>query len=208
MNYTWTDYVDSDNKVYSRDFDCVMFFNTESIGAMYKKYSAFSSKKISENETVYAELAYDQITSVLQNTHRIETQVVYLAKLKDDDYLNKIKNSGDRVLNIELYGNLYKAEYAEATPVWERQVDLTIHTYLGGTMIRDDANMTMQNVGGEEKSNITVSTYFLRSINQIAGDTDSNVAKFDHLGTLSYNVQDRTAVFSPNSDLFIPSSFS
>ena len=208
MNYNWTDYVDSDNNVYSRDFDCVMFFNTESIGAMYKKYSAFSSKKISENETVYAELAYDQITSVLQKTDRIETQVVYLAKLKDDGYLNKIKNSGDRVLNIELYGNLYKAEYAEATPVWERQVDLTIHTYLGGTMIRDDANMTMQNVGGEEKSNITVSTYFLRSIHQVAGDTDSNVANFDHLGTLSYNVQDRTAVFSPNSDLFIPSSFS
>lgn len=202
MNYTWTDYTNS-GYVYSRDFDCVMFFNTPSIGAMYKKYSSFSGKLISENGTVYAELAYDQIKSPsLSDLNRIETQVVYLAKLKEDGYLKKIKNSGDRTLKIELYGNLFNTGYAEMTPVNLRTVDLTIHTYLGGTMIRDDAKQTMQNIGGEEKSHQKIQTYYLRSINMISGSSDSNVASFDHLGTLNYNVQDQTAVFSPNSDLF------
>lgn len=202
MNYTWTDYTNS-GYVYSRDFDCVMFFNTPSIGAMYKKYSSFSGKLISENGTVYAELAYDQIKSPsLSDLNRIETQVVYLAKLKEDGYLKKIKNSGDRTLKIELYGNLYNTDYAQMTPVNLRTVDLTIHTYLGGTMIRDDAKKTMQNIGGEEKSHQKIGPYYLRSINMISGSSDSNVASFDHLGTLNYNVQDQTAVFSPNSDLF------
>lgn len=204
MNYTWTDYTNS-KYVYSRDFDCVMFFNTASIGAMYKKYSSFSGKLISENGTVYAELAYDQIKSPsLSDLNRIETQVVYLAKLKEDGYLKKIKNSGDRTLKIELYGNLYNTDYAQMTPVNLRTVDLTIHTYLGGTMIRDDAKQTMQNVGGEEKSHQEIGPYYLRSINMISGSSDSNVASFDHLGTLNYNVQDQTAVFSPNSELFNP----
>lgn len=204
MNYTWTDYTNS-KYVYSRDFDCVMFFNTASIGAMYKKYSSFSSNLILENGTVYAELAYDQIKSPsLSDLNRIETQVVYLAKLKEDGYLKKIKNSGDRTLKIELYGNLFNTGYAEMTPVNLRTVDLTIHTYLGGTMIRDDAKQTMQNVGGEEKSHQKIQTYYLRSINMISGISDSNVASFDHLGTLNYNVQDQTAVFSPNSELFNP----
>lgn len=204
MNYTWTDYTNS-GYVYSRDFDCVMFFNTASIGAMYKKYSSFSGKLISENGTVYAELAYDQIKSPsLSDLNRIETQVVYLAKLKEDGYLKKIKNSGDRTLKIELYGNLFNTDYAEMTPVNQRTVDLTIHTYLGGTMIRDDAKQTMQNIGGEEKSHQKIQTYYLRSINMISGSSDSNVASFDHLGTLNYNVQDQTAVFSPNSELFNP----
>lgn len=204
MNYTWTDYTNS-GYVYSRDFDCVMFFNTASIGAMYKKYSSFSGKLISENGTVYAELAYDQIKSPsLSDLNRIETQVVYLAKLKEDGYLKKIKNSGDRTLKIELYGNLFNTDYAEMTPVSLRKVDLEIHTYLGGTMIRDDAKQTMQNIGGEEKSHQKIQTYYLRSINMISGSSDSNVASFDHLGTLNYNVQDQTAVFSPNSELFNP----
>lgn len=202
MNYTWTDYTNS-GYVYSRDFDCVMFFNTPSIGAMYKKYSSYSGKLISENGTVYAELAYDQIKSPsLSDLNRIETQVVYLAKLKEDGYLKKIKNSGDRTLKIELYGNLYNTDYAQMTPVNQRTVALTIHTYLGGTMIRDDAKQTMQNIGGEEKSHQEIGPYYLRSINMISGSSDSNVASFDHLGTLNYNVQDQTAVFSPNSDLF------
>lgn len=202
MNYTWTDYTNS-GYVYSRDFDCVMFFNTPSIGAMYKKYSSFSGKLISENGTVYAELAYDQIKSPsLSDLNRIETQVVYLAKLKEDGYLKKIKNSGDRTLKIELYGNLFNTGYAEMTPVNQRTVDLTIHTYLGGTMIRDDVKQTMQNIGGEEKSHQEIGPYYLRSINMISGSSDSNVASFDHLGTLNYNVQDQTAVFSPNSELF------
>lgn len=204
MNYTWTDYADSEGVVHSRDFDCVMFFNTASIGAMYKKYSSFSGKEISENDTVYAELAYDQITSSLNNLDRIETQVVYLAKLKDDGYLSKIKSNGDRTLEIELYGNLYNDVEAQKTPVYLRKVDLTIHTYLGGTMIRDDAKQTMQNVDGEEKSHLTIPTYYIRAMNMIAGNIPNNVARFDHLGTLSYNVQDQTAVFSPNSDLFTP----
>ena len=204
MNYTWTDYADSEGVVHSRDFDCVMFFNTASIGAMYKKYSSFSGKEISENDTVYAELAYDQISSKSSDLNRIETQVVYLAKLKEDGYLKKIKNSGDRILKIELYGNLYNVTQAQLTPVYLRKVDLEIHTYLGGTMIRDDAKQTMQNVGGEEKSHQKIQTYYLRSMNKISGSSDSNVASFDHLGTLNYNVQDQTAVFSPNSDLFTP----
>ena len=148
-------------------------------------------------------MAYDQIKSPsLSDLNRIETQVVYLAKLKEDGYLKKIKNSGDRTLKIELYGNLFNTGYAEMTPVNLRTVDLTIHTYLGGTMIRDDAKQTMQNIGGEEKSHQEIGPYYLRSINMISGSSDSNVASFDHLGTLNYNVQDQTAVFSPNSDLF------
>lgn len=204
MNYTWTDYTDSEG-IHSRDFDCVMCFNTESIGAMYKYYSSFTSAKISENGTVYAELAYDQIKSPsLSDLDRIETQVVYLAKLKEDGYLKKIKNSGDRTLKIELYGNLFNTLEARKTPVYLRKVDLTIHTYLGGTMVRDDANKTMQNVDGEEKSHLTIPTYYIRSMNKVAGNRPTNVAKFDHLGTVSYNVQDQTAVFSPNTDLFTP----
>lgn len=204
MNYTWTDYTDSEG-IHSRDFDCVMCFNTESIGAMYKKYSSFSGKLISENDTVYAELAYDQIkSSSLSDLDRIETQVVYLAKLKEDGYLKKIKNSGDRTLKIELYGNLFNVTQAQLTPVNLRKVDLTIHTYLGGTMVRDDANKTMQNVDGEEKSHLTIPTYYIRSMNKVDGSRPTNVAKFDHLGTVSYNVQDQTAVFSPNTDLFTP----
>lgn len=204
MNYTWTDYTDSEG-IHSRDFDCVMCFNTESIGAMYKKYSSFSGKLISENDTVYAELAYDQIkSSSLSDLDRIETQVVYLAKLKEDGYLKKIKNSGDRTLKIELYGNLYNVTQAQLTPIYLRKVDLTIHTYLGGTMVRDDANKTMQNVDGEEKSHLTIPTYYIRSMNKVDGSRPTNVAKFDHLGTLNYNVQDQTAVFSPNTDLFTP----
>lgn len=204
MNYTWTDYTDSEG-IHSRDFDCVMCFNTESIGAMYKYYSSFTSAKISENGTVYAELAYDQIkSSSLSDLDRIETQVVYLAKLKEDGYLKKIKNSGDRTLKIELYGNLFNTLEARKTPVHLRKVDLTIHTYLGGTMVRDDANKTMQNVDGEEKSHLTIPTYYIRSMNKVAGNRPTNVAKFDHLGTVSYNVQDQTAVFSPNTDLFTP----
>ena len=204
MNYTWTDYTDS-GYVYSRDFDCVMFFNTPSIGAMYKKYSSFSGKLISENGTVYAELAYDQIKSPsLSDLDRIETQVVYLAKLKEDGYLSKIKNSGDRTLEIELYGNLYNTLEAGKTPVYLRKVDLTIHTYLGGTMVRDDANKTMQNIDGEEKSHLTIPTYYIRAMHMVAGNIPTNVASFDHLGTLSYNVKDQTAVFSPNTDLFTP----
>ena len=182
-----------------------MCFNTESIGAMYKYYSSFTSTKISENGTVYAELAYDQIKSPsLSDLDRIETQVVYLAKLKEDGYLKKIKNSGDRTLKIELYGNLFNVTQAQLTPIYLRKVDLTIHTYLGGTMVRDDANKTMQNVDGEEKSHLTIPTYYIRSMNMVAGNIPTNVAKFDHLGTVSYNVQDQTAVFSPNSDLFTP----
>lgn len=204
MNYTWTDYTDSEG-IHSRDFDCVMCFNTESIGAMYKYYSSFTSTKISENGTVYAELAYDQIKSPsLDDLDRIETQVVYLAKLKEDGYLSKIKNSGDRTLEIELYGNLYSDLEARKTPVYLRKVDLTIHTYLGGTMVRDNANKTMQNVDGEEKSHLTIPTYYIRAMHMVAGNIPTNVARFDHLGTLSYNVQDQTAVFSPNSDLFTP----
>ena len=204
MNYTWTDYTDSEG-IHSRDFDCVMCFNTESIGAMYKYYSSFTSTKISENGTVYAELAYDQIKSPsLSDLDRIETQVVYLAKLKEDGYLTKIKNNGDRTLEIELYGNLYNTLEARKTPVYLRKVDLTIHTYLGGTMVRDDANKTMQNIDGEEKSHLTIPTYYIRSMNKVAGNRPTNVAKFDHLGTVSYNVQDQTAVFSPNTDLFTP----
>ena len=127
-----------------------------------------------------------------------------MAKLKEDGYLKKIKNSGDRTLKIELYGNLFNTLEARKTPVYLRKVDLTIHTYLGGTMVRDDANKTMQNVDGEEKSHLTIPTYYIRSMNKVAGNRPINVAKFDHLGTVSYNVQDQTAVFSPNTDLFTP----
>ena len=62
----------------------------------------------------------------------------------------------------------------------------------------------MQNIDGEEKSHLTIPTYYIRAMHMVAGNRPTNVAKFDHLGTVSYNVQDQTAVFSPNTDLFTP----
>lgn len=205
MNYEWEDYIDDDG-VHSRDFDCVMYFDTASIGDMYRKTAYFNGKKIDENEVTYGELAYDQITSTESNFSRIETQVVYLQKLKDDGYLQKIKDNNDRFLDIALYGNLFKVDEAKKTPDALRQVKLSIHTYLGGTMERDDTNKTMINNDGTEVNvgEIQPITYHINAMNSEGGRTyDAVKNNFDYLGTIHYNVKNQSAVFSPNTSLKI-----
>ena len=205
MNYYWTDYVDDSGTVKSRDFDCVMYFDTKAIGNMYQKCAYFGSKLITETNSyeekiTYGELAYDQISSKTDDIDRIETQVVYLLKLKDDGYLQKIKEAGERYLTIQLYGNLYNDTNANATPAAFRNTRLSIHTYLGGTMSKDDTNKTMVNEGGEEvnKGAINDVTYNITAINKKGGSSVDNVTSlFQHLGTLQYNVRDKTAVFIP-----------
>ena len=205
MNYNWTDYIDDSGTVKGRDFDCVMYFDTKAIGNMYQKCAYFGSKLITETNSdeekiTYGELAYDQIFSKTDDIDRIETQVVYLLKLKDDGYLQKIKEAGERYLTIQLYGNLYNYTNANATPAAFRNTRLSIHTYLGGTMLKDDTNKTMVNEGGEEvnKGAINDVTYNITAINKKGGsDTDTVTSLFQHLGTLQYNVRDKTAVFIP-----------
>lgn len=209
MNYQWTDFVN--NKiVYSRDFDCAMYFDTQSIGDMYHKCAYFGNKTITdkimvdgqETDKVYAELAYDQITSAsITDVNRIETQVVYLKELKDDGYLDKIKQSGEKILKIKLYGNLYKVTNAEITPQDLRTTQLSIHTYLGGTMERDDTKQTMVNKDGTEVNvgKIQSMTYLINSISSLPGSTVETLeTKFDYLGIIEYDIAEKTAVFTPN----------
>lgn len=205
MNYNWTDYV-KDGYVYSRDFDCVMYFDTPSIGNMYQKCAYFGNKLIndknsSEETVTYGELAYDQMSSRTGDIDRIETQCVYLLKLKDDGYLQKIKESDERYLTIQLYGNLYRKSGAEATPIDLRTTKLSIHTYLGGTMSKDDATQTMVNTGGTEVNvgSIKDVTYDMVKYSYSTGgsNVETVTSNFQHLGTLQYNVKDKTAVFSP-----------
>ena len=182
-----------------------MYFDTEAIGDMYQKCANFSDKLISDtnssgDDVTYGELAYDQVSSEIGDIDRIETQVVYLLRLKDDGYLQKIKEADERYLTIQLYGNLYNVSNAEATPEDKRTTNLSIHTYLGGTMLKDDANKTMVNEGGEEVNVGAIKdvTYNITAINRTVGGTVETVtSKFQHLGTLQYNVKDKTAVFIP-----------
>lgn len=206
MNYNWTDYVDENGVVYSRDFDCVMYFDTPSIGNMYQKCAYFGTKLIndknsSEEAVTYGELAYDQLFSKTGDVDRIETQCVYLLKLKDDGYLQKIKESGERYLTIQLYGNLYNEYGTEATPIDLRTTRLSIHTYLGGTMSKDDTNKTMVNTGGTEVNVGAIQDVTYDMVKYSYSTSGSNVetvtSQFQHLGTLQYNVKDKSAVFTP-----------
>ena len=205
MNYEWTDYVDDSGNIYSRDFDSVMYFDTEAIGDMYQKCVNFGDKIVSDknasgDDVTYGELAFDQVTSKIGDIDRIETQVVYLLRLKDDGYLQKIKEADERYLIIQLYGNLYNVTNAKATPEGKRTTNLSVHTYLGGTMSKDNDKKTMVNEGGEEVNVGAIKdvTYNITAINNIKGDTVETVTSiFQHLGTLQYNVRDKTAVFTP-----------
>lgn len=205
MNYYWNDYVTEDGHIKSRDFDCVMYFDTEAIGNMYQKCAYFAGKLITDtnsegNVVTYGELAYDQISSSTGNINRIETQVVYMLNLKNDGYLQKIKEASERYLTIQLYGNLYNETNATETPEQYRNTKLSIHTYLGGTMLKDDDNKTMVNTGGTEVNVGVIKdvTYNITAINNTGGGNVEKVTtKFQHLGTLQYNVKDKTAVFIP-----------
>lgn len=206
MNYYWTDYTDSSGTIYSRDFDCVMYFDTPAIGTMNQKCAYFLGKLIKDkdsqgNDCTYGELAYDQLTSnSIKGTNRIETQVVYLLKLQQDGYLQKIKEASQKYLTIQLYGNLYNVDGANATPANLRTTRLSIHTYLGGTMQKDDTNQTMKNVGGTEVNVGAINdvSYNISAINKKGGSSVSVVTSlFQHLGKLEYNVRDKSAVFIP-----------
>lgn len=205
MNYYWDDYVTVDGAVKSRDFDCVMYFDTEAIGNMYQKCAYYGVNLITDtnsegNRVTYGELAYDQVSSSTGNINRIETQVVYMLNLKDDGYLQKIKEASERYLTIQLYGNLFNKTNATETPEQYRNTKLSIHTYLGGTMLKDDDNQTMVNTGGTEVNVGAIKdvTYNITAINSTGGNTVEKVTtKFQHLGTLQYNVKDKTAVFIP-----------
>lgn len=204
MNYNWTDEVTSSGTVLSKDFDCVMYFDTQSIGDMYQKCAYFSSKTISvtgEDGTtkVYGELAYDQVSSATDDLNRIETQVVYLLKLQEDGYLQKIKEASEKYLTIQLYGNFYRPSAVASSS--SKKTTLSIHTYLGGTMEKDDTNKTMKNVDGKE-TNVGIIkdvTYEITSAKASAGSSVTVLEEngFQHLGTISYNIRDKSAVFTP-----------
>jgi hypothetical protein len=204
MNYNWTDEVTSSGTVLSKDFDCVMYFDTQSIGDMYQKCAYFSSKTISvtgEDGTtkVYGELAYDQVSSSTDDLNRIETQVVYLLKLQEDGYLQKIKEASEKYLTIQLYGNFYRPSAVESSS--SKETTLSIHTYLGGTMEKDDTNKTMKNVDGTEVNIGAIKdvTYEITSAKASAGSSVTVLEEegFQHLGTISYNIRDKSAVFTP-----------
>lgn len=204
MNYNWTDEVTSSGTVLSKDFDCIMYFDTQSIGDMYQKCAYFSSKTISVTgedgaTKVYGELAYDQVSSTTDDLNRIETQVVYLLKLQEDGYLQKIKEASEKYLTIQLYGNFYRPSAVASSS--SKKTTLSIHTYLGGTMEKDDTNKTMKNVDGEEKNVGVIKdvTYEITSAKASAGSSVTVLEEngFQHLGTISYNIRDKSAVFTP-----------
>lgn len=204
MNYNWTDEVTSSGTVLSKDFDCVMYFDTQSIGDMYQKCAYFSSKTISVTgedgvTKVYGELAYDQVSSSTDDLNRIETQVVYLLKLQEDGYLQKIKEASEKYLTIQLYGNFYRP--SAVTSSSSKKTTLSIHTYLGGTMEKDDTNKTMKNVDGKEVNIGAIKdvTYEITSAKASAGSSVTALEEngFQHLGTISYNIRDKSAVFTP-----------
>ena len=181
-----------------------MYFDTQSIGDMYQKCAYFSSKTISvtgEDGTtkVYGELAYDQVSSSTDDLNRIETQVVYLLKLQEDGYLQKIKEASEKYLTIQLYGNFYRPSAVESSS--SKETTLSIHTYLGGTMEKDDTNKTMKNVDGTEVNIGAIKdvTYEITSAKASAGSSVTVLEEegFQHLGTISYNIRDKSAVFTP-----------
>lgn len=204
MNYYWTDEIGTDGSVYSRDFDCVMYFDTASIGDMYQKCAFYNSQTISVtdedgNTSVYGELAYDQVSSTDTDLNRIETQVIYLLKLQEDGYLQKMKEAGEKYLTIQLYGNLFNVENASKSS--SNLTTLSIHTYLGGTMERDDINKTMKNNGGTEVNIGAIEdvAYHITSLNREGGITVEKLKQynFQHLGAISYNIIDKSAIFTP-----------
>ena len=204
MNYYWTDEIGTDGSVYYRDFDCVMYFDTISIGDMYQKCAYFGGKTIGVinddgSKSIYGELAYDQIASLTTDLNRIETQVIYLLKLQEDGYLQKMKEASEKYLTIQLYGNLFNVENASKSS--SNLTTLSIHTYLGGIMERDDTNKTMKNNGGTEVNIGAIEdvTYHITSLNRQGGGTVEILKQnnFQHLGTISYNIRDKSAVFTP-----------
>lgn len=206
MNYNWIDARNTKGEILKRDFDCVMYIDTPEIGNMYEKTAYFNDKEIKDNNNVtYAELAYDQRESTAADgVSCIETQVVYLKKLQDDNYLDELKKRGVTTLRIVLYGNMFNTTQAQSTNVYNRNVTLTMHTYLGGEMVKDDVNLTMKNIGGQDKQTQKMPTYYLTSMKNYGGTTASIAKTFDYMGVIEYNIIGKTAVFTPNKDLYSP----
>lgn len=212
MNYNWKDFYgkiegSEEDQVYCRDFDSVMYFDTKSIGNMYQKTAYYSSKLITDTiidgtTMTFGELAYDQASiSTKEDLDRIETQVVYLLNLQENGFLQQIKEASDKYLTIQLYGIMYNEINAKATPDYNN-VTLSIHTYKGGTMEKDDTNKTMTNVGGEEVNidAIPPVEYVITKYGGISGkDVETLQKSFQHLGKIEYNVKDKSAVFTPSN---------
>lgn len=222
MNYTWKDQIVTEwirhgefeedsggpiTRTMTKDFDCVMFLNNPLLGKMNDHAVSFSDKYLEDNGKTYAELAYDQTNSHLPDgLSCIETQVIYIKKLKDDGYLNNMKAANQNVIQVSLYGNWYDTASIENALHSEMSVDLTIHTYKGGEMVKNDSEFTMKNIGGELKSTIKVNTFYIRSAYKKSGSHPTAQLEFDYMGVLTYDIRNMNAVFSPNVSLYKPLS--
>jgi hypothetical protein len=117
----------------------------------------------------------------------------------------KIVNS-DRYLPTHLYGNLYELSAASETPEEKRITKLTLHTYLGGEMVKNEEKQTITNDGGVEVNqdifNFLTETeklnYLINSMNNCGGrNVDIVKDKFQHMGDLSYYPKNKAAFFAP-----------
>lgn len=158
VNYEWTDgiypYGEGGPTICEQNFDCVMYFDTKSIGDMYQKCANGDPKTMTINdidvygsEQTYGELAFNQGKSVVDDVDRVESQVIYLSKLQKDGYLRKITDANDDTLTIQLYG------------IWcvpsdqfinSYNINISINAYSGGVMEKDYDTQTIKNVGGTE----------------------------------------------------------
>lgn len=68
-------------------------------------------------------------------------------------------------------------------------------------MKKDDNKYTMSNVGGEEvnKDNVKPYLYNIKRLNNGVFATSYNTVTkyFQHLGTLQYNITNKSAIFTP-----------
>lgn len=223
IQYTWQNLVevehpDLGSSYYRLGFDSIMYFEQTETGDMYHKCLSVGDATLSaENETgietVYAGVYYNsdsqQIDTIFHTTttipinDRIQTQVIYLSRLKDDGYLKKIKKNGG-ALSMYLYGNYSCVPTAlNYVSLKDRPVTVSIRAYLGGEMIQDTTKPkeSIQNVGGTEiDTGISDETYTMSSTTYVL----DNKYTFDNLdensqcfGILSYNIKKKTLNFSP-----------
>lgn len=211
FNYNWTDtqYIDDtgpipDIKVVTQErFTCYMFFDTISIGDMYHQTAYCFGENLTnytisaKDGIVYGESAFYNSTSEWDDLDRINTQIAYLSKLQKNGYLQKLDG---KYLTIQLYGSIMTNPLLPDPPY---KVNLTIHTYLGGAMIRNSAQETMTNQGGDEVNKNAVKNLSYEMVKTIPNNVsteynyDNVIKKCQHLGTILYNVKDNSAIFTP-----------
>ena len=114
--------------------------------------------------------------------------------------------NSDRYLPTQFYGNLYELSAASETPEEKRITKLTLHTYLGGEMVKNEETHTIINKGGIEVNkeifnyldDIEKLNYLIKSMNNCGGRNVNIVKdKFQHMGTLSYYPKNKAAFFVP-----------